>query len=215
VPVPGGDAAIRQPSRTALAHLHAAGIPWDDDLPPVATSDVTERRVIARMLVTGTGCTPTTSMGRLFDAVASLWGVRHAVDYEGQAAIEWEALAAPGSPLAGLDVTAAEEGILLDPGPFLRDSVAALRDGMPAAAASRSFHVAVADAVAQAAALARERTGVDIVGLTGGVFANRLLERLCRERLETLGVKVLTHRVVPPNDGGLALGQAAVAGSAS
>lgn len=211
VSLPGGDAAIRNPSRTALAHLYAAGIPWDDDLPPVAASDMTERRVIARMLVTGTGCTPSTSMGRLFDAVSSLWGVRHEVDYEGQAAIEWEALAAPGSQLGALDVSTTDEGILLDPAPFLRASVAALREGFPPAAASRSFHEAVADAVAQAADLSRERTGVGVVGLTGGVFANRLLSALCRERLGGLGMTVLTHRVVPPNDGGLALGQALVA----
>ena len=223
VSLPGGDAAIRHPSRTALAHMYAARIPWDDDLPPILASDVTERRVIARMLQTGTGCTPTTSMGRLFDAVASLWGVRHAVDYEGQAAIEWEALATTGvrhpvpvtnSPCGRLDVSATDEGLVLDPAPLLRASVAALRDGLAPSAASRAFHQAVADAVAQAADLARERTGISVVGLTGGVFANRLLEALCRERLGGLGVTVLTHRAVPPHDGGLALGQAAVAGAA-
>ncbi|MFM9135357.1 MAG: carbamoyltransferase HypF [bacterium] len=229
VPLPGGDAAIRHPSRTALAHLHAAGITWDDDLPPLAASDPTERRVIARMLMTGTGCTPTTSMGRLFDALASLWGVRHAVDYEGQAAIEWEALAAragasPGPALGAVAIDAsswdassgdASSGIVLDPGPLLRGSVAALREGLPAAQAARAFHEAVADAVAEAAALARERTGAGLVGLTGGVFANRLLEALCRGRLGGLGMTVLTHRAVPPHDGGLALGQAAVAAAAA
>ncbi len=228
--LPGGDAAIRRPARTALAHLFAADIPWSDGLPPFDHCDETERRVIGRMLLTGTGCTPTTSMGRLFDAVSSLLGVCQDVDYEGQAAIELEALASQGrtarrdgraAPVGpsrstwALAVTESEGVLQLDPGPVLGAAVAGLAAGVPAPAAAYSFHEALADAVAQAAAWARDRHGVSTVGLTGGVFANRLLEALCRERLGAIGVAVLTHRLVPSNDGGLALGQAVVAGSAT
>lgn len=217
--LPGGDAAIRRPARTALAHLHAAGIEWTEGLPCYDDCDETERRVMGRMLLTGTGCTPTTSMGRLFDAVSSLLGVCQDADYEGQAAIELEALAArgaDGSPVgAGFEISETEGTLRLDPGPVLSAAVSGLVAGVPAPAAAYAFHMALADAVAQATAWARDRHGVSTVGLTGGVFANRLLEALCRERLGGLGVAVLTHRQVPPNDGGLALGQAAVANAAT
>lgn len=212
VSLPGGDAAIRRPTRTALAHLSAAGIPWDDDLPAVAATDVTERRVIGRMVLTGTGCTPTTSMGRLFDAMSSLLGVCQEAAYEGQAAIELEALASATGPRWEFSVVEAPEGgLVLDPRPVLEAAVRGLRDGVPTPALALAFHGAVAEAVVEAAAWARDRHGVGTVGLTGGVFANRLLTRLCRERLRGLGMTPLVHRTVPPNDGGLALGQAAVA----
>jgi hydrogenase maturation protein HypF len=217
VALPGGDAAIRRPARSALAHLRAAGIEWDPLLPPVAAADATERQVVARMLDTGTSCTPTTSMGRLFDAVASLLGVCQDADYEGQAAIELEALAAtvPPRPGAGpdwrLDVRSAGGGLLIDPAPALAAGVASVRSGVPAALAARYFHEALADAVAEVACRVRVEHGVTTVGLTGGVFQNALLSGGCHGRLAAEGFTVLTHRVVPPNDGGLALGQIAIA----
>jgi hydrogenase maturation protein HypF len=213
VRLPGGDAAVRRPLRAALAHLAAAG--EGTTAPLVHAAEANEITVVTRMIETGAGCTPTTSMGRLFDAVASLLDVRHAVDYEGQAAIELEALAATQAPSeAGhwaFDVIDAEPGVLLDPGPSIRAAVAAVRDGVPTAEAARAFHEAVADAVARAADAVRNRTGVTVVGLTGGVFANAVLTASCQGRLVHEGFTVLVHRLVPPNDGGLALGQVAVA----
>jgi hydrogenase maturation protein HypF len=210
--LPGGDAAIRRPARTALAHLLAAGIAWDPDLPPVAACDDRERTALAGMLRTGVGCTPTTSMGRLFDAMASLLGTRHDSEYEGQAAMELEALAATAERGAGLalDVVEGDDGLLLDPAPLLAAAALALRGGAPAAELARGFHEAVADAVARAALRVSEDAGVRTVGLTGGVFQNDHLSHACRGRLERHGLRVLEHVVVPPNDGGLALGQVAV-----
>jgi hydrogenase maturation protein HypF len=212
--LPGGDAAIRRPLRTALAHLSAAG---ESATPGIFdAAEPNELAVVGRMLETGVGCTPTTSMGRLFDAIAALLDVRQRVDYEGQAAIELEALAAtePAPVRSGawtMDIETDQGGLLIDPAPSIRAAVAAVRTGTPAARASRAFHEAVADAVTRSAVLIREASGVTVVGLTGGVFANAVLTASCQGRLAHEGFTVLVHRLVPPNDGGLALGQVAVA----
>ncbi|GLV52716.1 carbamoyltransferase [Thermobispora bispora] len=211
VPLPGGDAGVRNPCRIALAHLATAGIPWDDDLPPVRACEAAELRVVRAQLDRGFGCAPCTSMGRLFDAVSSLLGVRHRITYEGQAAIELEALAttAQGTP-PPLRIEVGPDGAL-DPAPLLHGLVAGLRDGVPVADLAAAFHEAVAVAVTELVTRAGEEHGVRLAGLTGGVFQNVLLLRSCRDRLRSAGFEVLTHRVVPPNDGGLALGQAVVA----
>lgn len=211
VPLPGGDAAVRRPLRTALAHLHRAGLPVPSEL--AAAAEPHEVANVQRMLATGSGCTPTTSMGRLFDAVASLLGVRQTVDYEGQAAIELEALAARwtgASAVWSMDVVQTPDAVIIDPAPVLRAGVRAAQDGEPARGAM-AFHEALADAVLRSAEVVRERTGVRTVGLTGGVFSNSVLTGRTQSILGQNGFTVLTHRLVPPNDGGLALGQVAVA----
>jgi hydrogenase maturation protein HypF len=208
VPLPGGDAAVRHPRRMALSHLRAAGVPWESGLPPVAACDPAELRLLASQLDSGVGCVPCTSVGRLFDAVASLLGVRHEIAYEGQAAIELEALAVPAAgtgPQLRLGVGA--DGVL-DPAPLMRGLVAGMRAGVAAAPLAAAFHEALAVAVGEV--VAQVSGGVSLAGLTGGVFQNVLLLGLVRRRLQEEGFAVLTHRVVPPNDGGLALGQAAV-----
>ena len=209
-PLPGGDAAVRNPWRMALSQLWLAGIDWTPDLAPVAAATPDELRLTRSQLESGAGCVPCSSMGRLFDAVASLLGVRHRIDYEGQAAIELEALAESASdttlslPLA-LAVRA--DGVI-DPAGMVQTLVSALHAGVPPATLAAAFHEAVADAVA--AVVAQVAGGVRLVGLTGGVFQNVLLLRSCRKRLQANGFEVLTHHTVPPNDGGLALGQAAI-----
>ncbi len=216
VMLPGGDAAIRRPLRTAMAHLAAAGVPVASVPHLLQAAEPNEIAVVGRMLETGAGCTPTTSMGRLFDAVASLLNVRHSVHYEGQAAIELEALAATTAPPDGSSawapaVTEASDGLILDPSGTVRAAVAAARDGVPPHEAARAFHEGIADTVTAAAVTLRQRTGVATLGLTGGVFANAVLTQACQGRLGDEGFTVLVHRLVPPNDGGLALGQVAVA----
>ncbi|HET9874268.1 MAG TPA: carbamoyltransferase HypF [Mycobacterium sp.] len=210
VPLPGGDAAVRNPWRMALSQLWMAGIDWAADLPPVTAASPAELRATGSQLETGVGCVPCSSMGRLFDAVASLLGVRHRIDYEAQAAIELEVLAdsapaAGGTPELRLDVRA---DAVIDPTGMVRALVAALRAGVAPAVLAAQFHHAVAVAVAEVAS--QVAGPVRAVGLTGGVFQNVLLLRACRQELQQAGFEVLTHRTVPPNDGGLALGQAAV-----
>jgi len=230
VPLAGGDAAVRSPCRIALGYLAAAGVAWDLALPSVAACTDAERATLAALHAgypdpagrpgaarrrPGTHLVPCSSMGRLFDAVASLLGVRHRISYEAQAAIELEILAAQipdaaGSPCAPLTLPVGADGVI-DHRPLIRALAAAVETGTPAAMLARAFHVAVAEAVAASAARAARDRAVAAVGLTGGVFQNVLLTRLCRTRLEALAFEVLTHRLVPPNDGGLALGQAALA----
>jgi hydrogenase maturation protein HypF len=207
-PLPGGDAAVRNPCRMALAQLWMAGIDWTADLAPVAAASPEELRLTRSQLETGAGCVPCSSMGRLFDAVASLLGVRHRIDYEGQAAIELEALAERADgPGPALRLTVRADGVI-DPAALVHTTVSALRAGTTPALLAAAFHRAIAIAVAQVVTQVAGPTR--LVGLTGGVFQNVLLLRSCRELLQHNGFDVLTHHTVPPNDGGLALGQAAI-----
>jgi hydrogenase maturation protein HypF len=214
VDLPGGDVAVRNPCRTALAYLAASGVDWTPDLPPVAACSPDERNAVAAQLASSAASVPCSSMGRLFDAVAALIGVRHRIAYEAQAAIELEILGESGRSAAGatprLAFDVAADGTL-DFAPVIQGLVRGLRAGADPAVLAYRFHAAVADAVAEVTRLVGADSPVPVVGLTGGVFQNVLLLRECTQRLTALGVEVLTHRLVPPNDGGLALGQAVVA----
>jgi hydrogenase maturation protein HypF len=210
VPLAGGDVSVLRPYRMALAHLWAAGIAWDPDLPPVAACPPNERKVLAHQLETGVGCAPTSSMGRLFDAVSSLVGVRHVVDYEAQAAIELEGL----SRGVDCDETAytfdVDNGVI-DSAPVLREVVADQRAGVAPGTIGARFHQAVADLIVELAD--RQRGASPTVALSGGVFQNALLLRSALKGLQNKGFEVITHRCVPPNDGGIALGQLLVGNS--
>ncbi|GAA2768197.1 carbamoyltransferase HypF [Streptomyces paradoxus] len=207
-PLPGGDAGVANPCRLALARLWAAGLPWDADLPCVTACAPDERAVLQRQLNGGLACVPTSSMGRLFDAVSSLAGVCHRAGYEAQAAVELEAAAASAW---GADTAAYAFAGGLDPAPVLGALITDLRRGTPVAVLAARFHRGVARAVAEICRRARQDTGLATVALSGGVFANALLEQECARLLAEDGFAVLRHGEVPPNDGGLALGQLLVA----
>ena len=189
VPLPGGDAAIRQPWRIAAVHLERASRPVPFERWPL----VRESLKLDPPLSSG--------MGRLFDAVAALLGVREEVSYEGQAAIELEHLA--GSTEAEPYAWRFGDGTALVRA--VHDDLAA---GRPRAEIAAAFHEAVAAAAAEACAEAGEPR---VVVLSGGSFQNLRLLGSTRRRLEALGFRVLSHRLVPPNDGGVSFGQAAVA----
>ena len=213
--LPGGDAAIRHPSRVALSHLRTAGVAWADDLPPVAATSPQDRTLLDAQLDRQLRTVPTSSMGRLFDTVASLLDLRHTITFEAQAAIDLEITANSASQapvVLRLPVVEQPAGgpAILDATTLVRDIVEAFRDGIPAAAIALGFHEAVAVAIGDIAASIHRGGGPDIVALSGGVFANALLTRLTTSRLQQCGLTVLRHRLVPPNDGGLALGQAAI-----
>ncbi|GHD06454.1 carbamoyltransferase [Streptomyces violarus] len=210
-PLPGGDAGVANPCRLALARLWAAGLAWDADLPSVSACAADELAVVQQQLTRGVACVATSSMGRLFDAVSSLVGVCHRAGYEAQAALELEAAAASAW---GEGTSAYDFGFTAgtyDPAPVLNALVADLRRGTPAPVLAARFHRAVARAVAEICRRARQDTGLATVALSGGVFANALLEEECARLLSEDGFAVLRHGEVPPNDGGLALGQLVVA----
>jgi hydrogenase maturation protein HypF len=207
VPLAGGDISVLRPYRMALSHLWAAGLGWDADLPPVQACPADEGRVLTHQLETGLGCAPTSSMGRLFDAVSALVGVRQVVAYEAQAAIELEGLsrdADAGAARYAFDVTA-NLPAQVDPAPVLAAVIADLRAGLPAGVIGARFHRAVAELIVELAAA--EAAAAQTIALSGGVFQNALLLRLAMAGLRDRGFEVITHQCVPPNDGGIALGQ--------
>jgi len=212
VPLAGGDLSVIRPYRMALAHLWAAGLPWDDDLPPVRACPADELRVVRHQLETGLACASTSSMGRLFDAVAALAGVRQEVAYEAQAAIELEGLTrheVVGAKRYAFDVDTTTPTWQFDPAPLLSAIVTDVRDEVPAGVIGARFHHAVAELVVDVATAAETAT----VALSGGVFQNATLLRLAGRGLRAKGFEVITHRQVPPNDGGIALGQLLVGNS--
>ena len=212
VALPGGDAAVRHPGRMALSHLRSAGIPWSEDLPPVRHHIEIVRRSLEIQIDRGINTVPTTSMGRLFDAASALAGVRQTANYEAQAAIEFEALVDLTEGCSyEFSLVDAETPIIIEPGPVLAGIVEDARAFAPIGLIAARFHNAVATMIVEVAERIRARTGITTVGLSGGVFQNVTLTHAAAIALGEKGFAVLTHRLVPPNDGGLALGQAVIA----
>jgi hydrogenase maturation protein HypF len=224
MPLPGGDAAIAEPWRTAVAYLHAAfGPEWENlDIPFTKRIDRDRARLVVQIIENRVNTPFTTSTGRLFDAVASLLGICDRNTHEGQAPMELEAAA----DLSAIASAKADEGVtnalpseirrengafLLDPRSYIRSVVERLRENVPAEAISAEFHNGLGNGVVAMCERIREAEKISSVALSGGVFQNKLLfERTVRE-LERKDFRVLTHQLVPPNDGCIALGQAAVA----
>jgi hydrogenase maturation protein HypF len=217
VPMPGGAAAIREPWRMAAAYLDACfpdGLP--EGLPVVERNRDRWDQVVAAARA-GVNSPPTSSAGRLFDAVAALCDVRDRINYEGQAAVELEQLAdadvAGGTGYeAGIEPGA--DGVLAIGGSDLVAAVVDdLRAGVDRRLVAARFHGGVREAIVRVCRAVAERTGLSSVALSGGVFQNVLLETTAVDALRGEGFTVLTHSRVPPNDGGISLGQAAVAGA--
>ena len=217
VAMPGGDAAIREPLRMALSYLYDLG---ETDLsasrfPCLSELSDKDKALLLKMLERGVNAPLTSSCGRLFDAVAALLGVRNKISYEGQAAIELEVLAERAEtgkeyPFA---ITRENDGVVvLDMRPTLR----AILDDLSAreldASIARCFHNTMAAAITAMCETIRSSKALDRVLLSGGVFQNKLLTEETHIKLAKSGFQVYTHRLVPPNDGGLALGQAVIAG---
>lgn len=196
VPLPGGEAAVREPWRTAAAHLERAQrpVPW-------------ERWSLVRQSL-AVNAPPSSGAGRLLDAVAALLGVREAITYEGQAAIELEHLA---GELPAAAYGCETSGGVIRGSDLVRAAHDDLAAGRPPAEIAAAVHEGLAAAFASAAGVAGEPGST--VALSGGCLQNRRLARSLRARLEAAGLHVLEHRRVPANDGGVAYGQAVIAAS--
>lgn len=205
IPMPGGEAAIREPWRMAAAALACAG----------ADLSWLQGRIPERSLeLVGRLKTPlTSSCGRLFDAVSSLLGIRDRVSYEGQAAIELEWLARESSASGRYPVELSPEGVVRI-GPLIGGLLDDLRRGVDRADIARRFHSTIVGMIRQVCLRLREESGLDRVVLSGGVFMNEILLDGALEGLGRDGFRVYRHRLVPPNDGGLCLGQLAIAAAA-
>jgi hydrogenase maturation protein HypF len=215
VAMPGGDAAVKEPLRMAVSYLHDlyGSALFEAPVPCLAEVNERERQIFLKMLEQGINSPLTSSCGRLFDAVAAMIGVRSRISYEGQAAIELEALAeeADTDTVYPYSIVSTSGNLLLDMRPMLQGIVADLPVESRSVIARR-FHNTVAMATTDACAKIRDAGGVNRVVLSGGSFQNKLLTEGIYSGLAGEGFEVFTHRLVPPNDGGLALGQAVVAG---
>jgi hydrogenase maturation protein HypF len=210
IPLPGGDRAAKEPWRMAATYLDQvygkaedAGIPFTQDL------DLARWSLLREAMLSGINAPLCSSTGRLFDAVSALLGLRGRVNYEGQAAIELEQMAQPGEEGKYPFEITEEEGIfVLNPDPVIAAIVEAIKKGETPGIISARFHNSLARAIAQMAILMREATGLSEIVLSGGVFQNHLLMARAWDLLEGEDFKVYIHHKVPPNDGGIALGQA-------
>ena len=225
--LPGGDAAVHEPRRVAL------GLLWEvmgeavldrTDLAPIRAMTVPERRLLGQMLAKGVNAPVTTSAGRLFDGLAALLGLHQTVTYEGQAAMALEYVADPGvvegyrlKVEGGTSSTFNPSGLspsgqslqpsTLDWLPLLEAVLADLARGVPVSTIAARCHNALVEAIVAVA----QAVGESRVALSGGCFQNRLLTERAAQRLRQAGFEVILHRLVPPNDGGISLGQIAVA----
>ncbi|MEO6436431.1 MAG: carbamoyltransferase HypF [Tepidisphaeraceae bacterium] len=210
VAMPGGDRAIREPWRMALAHLADADLGDRLLRQRVAHASL---RTAGRMLDRGFNAPLTSSAGRLFDAVASIAGVRDCVSYEGQAAMQLEWLATGAGGDAGtypFEVAHEQIGDVIDTRPLIRAAADDIARGTSAAIIARRFHSTMVEIIASVCKTIARDSALDRVVLSGGVFMNALLTREAAARLEADGFRVYRHRLVPPNDGGLSLGQLAI-----
>jgi len=209
--MPGGTRAIREPWRMAAAYLERAYA----GAPPPNLAIMTRNRaawpLVIHLARTGLQSPRTSSAGRLFDAVAALLGVRDAINYEGQAAIELEQHAAAreqGAYVAGFSPSIPH---VLCGADLVRAAVDEHTAGVAREIVAARFHNGLARAVVAVASALRSARGLTTVALSGGVFQNQLLFERTVDGLEQAGFRILTHHHVPANDGGISFGQAAVA----
>jgi hydrogenase maturation protein HypF len=227
LPLPGGDAAINRPYRIAISYLLTllgenalntvtAKAAKQSQSQFIKKLSKVETQIIKRQIERGLNSPLTSSMGRLFDAISALIGIRGEVDYEGQAAVELEMIAYKGNHTNSKESypyhIVEDNGIrVMKLGDLLSAIVEDLGQNIPVEMISVRFHNTIAQMTNEMCQLIANKTGIKQVALSGGVFQNRLLLTKTVSLLENSGFQVLTHRQVPCNDGGISLGQAVIA----
>ena len=210
VPLPGGEQAIKEPWRMAAVYLHEQGL-LAADIEFCRRLDRGRWRLLQQMIDKSINCPRASSAGRLFSAVSALLGLRWVEAYEGQSAIMLEAAATEAENTYSYDIVETNGVLIMSPGPMFPEIVADLRAGADVGEISARFHNTFIAMLGEVAVRLAAETGIRQVALSGGTFQNELvLMGLC-QRLTTAGLDVLIHKETPPNDGGLALGQAVVA----
>ena len=213
-PLPGGDEAVRHPVRMALSYLVSEPETNSEELINTLLPDLShsERDILSRMITKKIRSPLTSSAGRLFDAVSALLGVCTTITYEGQAAIRLQTLAERGvSSHYSFEIDDRGDVLVISFAPMIREIIEDMKAGGKKPRISAMFHNTVAEAVAETCELLRDNEKINRAVLSGGVFQNDLLLSLATNALHKRGFEVYTHTLVPPNDGGIALGQAAVA----
>jgi hydrogenase maturation protein HypF len=213
LPLPAGDPALRCPWRIAVAYAHALGIDIND-LPFLRNIDKQAVRAVRDQVGKQSELSLTSSMGRLFEAVASLIGIRNEATYEAQAAIEMEVISKPFVSTAKpyfFEFDESENGTGIRLKELFSSMVQDVRTNESIGMIGARFHKTIADISVEVCKRVRTNTGLNEVALSGGVWQNQILLSLVRERLEHQKFIVYVHKQVPTNDGGLALGQAVIA----
>jgi len=208
MPLPGGDSATLLPAKIAAAYLWKNGIEWAENIPSIASLSPDQRSVLISQLKNDLNCPKTSSMGRLFDAVASLIGLRHAVNYEAQAAIELENIINPDQE-GSYHFEIEDNQVRI--APVLVSVLQDIQSQVSSADISAKFHNSIRLLVLEICSRISQETGCRTVAFSGGVWQNKFLLSHSIKDLEELNYTVLIHHQVPANDGGLVLGQALIA----
>jgi hydrogenase maturation protein HypF len=215
-PMPGGDAATREPWRMAVSYLQATYGNELPALPFLKSCEPSAVKLLLQMIAKQLNSPLTSSVGRLFDAVAALTGVRSKVSYEGQAALELEMLIDEGGehePAYPFSIDQQGDGFVVSARPMIKQLLKDIASDVSSAAISARFHNGLVQLVVEVCQKIRTTHGEMPVALSGGVFQNRYLTERTARLLRQADFQVVLHRLVPPNDGGLALGQAVIAGA--
>lgn len=205
-PLPGGDKAVKEPYRTAVSLI----VESEEDPEKFLNLDSERLRFIKHMVLRRINSPLTSSMGRLFDGVSSILGLKQKVSYHAQAAILLEELSSKSSTDKSYPFKI--EGNEIDWRPIILEILSDLKKGVPVQEIGMKFHNTVVEIIVKTAQMLKEKTGIERVALSGGVFQNKILTEKSFERLSSLGFKPIIHQVVPPNDGGISLGQAVYGG---
>jgi hydrogenase maturation protein HypF len=213
VPLPGGDMAVKEPWRMGAAYLYKTfGEDFLNlDIDFVKKLDREKWELIENMINKKINSPETSSMGRLFDAVSSIIGLRDAVTYQGQAAIELEMIASEKEKnFYEFDIKETSDFYVINPSGVIKSIVEDIKKRVPGSDISMRFHTGLADLIINVSKILRKETGIDKVCLSGGVFQNMILRCTATEKLEGNKFKVCNHRKLPPNDGGISAGQVAI-----